>query len=340
MQKPLKILVIMTKKIGDTLLCTPLLSAIKEEHSNADIDFLAKYPASEILERNPDINKIYIINKTPWLKLISEIRKKRYDFIIDLYPTEKTALICALSKCENKIRGYFLRPKLYHRIYNIRPDYYATNQTYAPNRQIKFLEGILFKKVKTFPKMTLILPPDIHDIKKAFFKKYNISSDNLLIGFVPQGSHPLKMWPAESWKRLAELIIQKYSTKAKIFIFIDKNGQDFAKRMCPRDVKNIFIPQCENLTQLSSYISFLNLAVTVCTGTKHIAIALDVPTITIQTITNPNTWHPSGNPKHRLVSAQGLDCLYCDKTICNPATAPCLVNLKPELVFNELTNML
>ena len=237
MQKPLKILVIMTKKIGDTLICTPLLSAIKKEHSNAEIDFLAKYPASEILERNPDINQIYIINKTPWLKLISEIRKKKYDFIIDLYPT-------------------------------------------------------------------------------------------------------LKMWPAENWKRLAELIIQKYSTKAKIFIFIDKNGQDFAKRICPFGAKNIFIPQCENLTQLSSYISFLNLAVTVCTGTKHIAIALNVPTITIQTITNPNTWHPAGNPKHRLVSAQGLDCLYCDKTTCNPMTAPCLLNLKPELVFNELTNLL
>lgn len=340
MQKSLKILVIMTKKIGDTLLCTPLLNKLRNQYPQAQIDMLAKDPAAQILKRNPDISRLHIINKTLFPRLINEIRRQKYQYIIDLYPTETTALISALSGAPNRIRGYFLKKRLYHYIYNIRPDYYAIKEEYTPNRHICLLERILFKDIKSFPPLKLILPPNIERIKNTFFRKYSIRPQDKLIAFIPQGSHPLKMWPPHKWVALANLINRQYKNKVKIFLFTDKNGKKFSDSLSAIGADNIFTPECKNLEILSSFISFMDIAVTVCTGTKHIAVALNIPTITLQTITNPFAWHPIGNPKHTLVSAPNLKCLYCDKTLCNPDCAPCIKNLTPEIVFNQLIRTL
>ncbi|TXI12335.1 MAG: glycosyltransferase family 9 protein, partial [Polynucleobacter sp.] len=53
-----KILIIATRQIGDTLITTPLLSAIKKKWPHAQIDFLGYNNSLHMLTGNQDIDKL------------------------------------------------------------------------------------------------------------------------------------------------------------------------------------------------------------------------------------------------------------------------------------------
>jgi heptosyltransferase III len=53
-----KILIIATRQIGDTLITTPLISAIKKKWPNAQIDFLGYDNSLSMLSGNKDLNNL------------------------------------------------------------------------------------------------------------------------------------------------------------------------------------------------------------------------------------------------------------------------------------------
>ena len=97
MNKPkktvIKILLFKTGAIGDTIMTTPLLRQLREHFPRAEIDYLIGDIASQALEDNPHIDNIMKFNPDiffkrkifAYLKLIKNIRKRKYDciFVLD-----------------------------------------------------------------------------------------------------------------------------------------------------------------------------------------------------------------------------------------------------------------
>jgi ADP-heptose:LPS heptosyltransferase len=85
-----RILIIQFRPFGDVLLATSYLGALRESFPRVDIDFLVKEPYLEVLDKNPYLSNViflpqekgisYILGR---VKLIFEIRKRKYDLIID-----------------------------------------------------------------------------------------------------------------------------------------------------------------------------------------------------------------------------------------------------------------
>ena len=74
--------------MGDILLTTPVLKAIKEKFPDASIDFFIKKKYQEIIRENPVIDKIYSLEneKDRNIKsLLSQVENKKYDYIFDLH---------------------------------------------------------------------------------------------------------------------------------------------------------------------------------------------------------------------------------------------------------------
>ena len=55
----IKILYVQPRGFGDILMSTSIIRALKEKYRDVDVDYVTKDPYKEILEENPDINKIY-----------------------------------------------------------------------------------------------------------------------------------------------------------------------------------------------------------------------------------------------------------------------------------------
>lgn len=93
----LRILVIRFSSIGDIVLTSPVLRAIKKQKPDSVIHYVTKKSYEEVLKHNPYIDKIFLLNNS--LKsLIADLRKEKYDLIIDLHKNLRSARIKSVLK--------------------------------------------------------------------------------------------------------------------------------------------------------------------------------------------------------------------------------------------------
>jgi ADP-heptose:LPS heptosyltransferase len=83
MKSPQKILIIRFSSIGDIVLTSPVVRCLKEQ-SGATIHFVTKKKFAGICESNPYIDKV-ISFESDLDKLIADLKKENYDYIIDLH---------------------------------------------------------------------------------------------------------------------------------------------------------------------------------------------------------------------------------------------------------------
>lgn len=87
-----KILVVRFSSIGDVVLTTSVVRALKKQLKDSEIHFLTKSSFKGIVEFNPNISKIYSIESSV-SEIITELKKEHYDYIIDLHRNTRTAIL-------------------------------------------------------------------------------------------------------------------------------------------------------------------------------------------------------------------------------------------------------
>jgi ADP-heptose:LPS heptosyltransferase len=80
----LKILIIRFSSIGDIVLTTPVVRALKKQLKNAEIHFLVKKQFAGIVENNPYIDKVFTIQQRS-AEVTGELKNEKYDYVIDLH---------------------------------------------------------------------------------------------------------------------------------------------------------------------------------------------------------------------------------------------------------------
>ena len=80
----MKFLILRFSSIGDIVLTTPVIRCLRLQMPEAEIHFLSRQNFRDVLEHNPYINK-NIFYKDDVDEVISELKKEKYDYIIDLH---------------------------------------------------------------------------------------------------------------------------------------------------------------------------------------------------------------------------------------------------------------
>ncbi len=92
MEKPLKILVIRFSSIGDIVLTTPIVRCLHKTFPDAEIHYLTKASLKNIISDNPNIYKFHFY-KNDLKKIIAELKKERFTYIIDLHHNFRTWIV-------------------------------------------------------------------------------------------------------------------------------------------------------------------------------------------------------------------------------------------------------
>ena len=102
-----KILVIQTASIGDVILATPVIEKLHRFYPEARIDFLLKKGCEGLFKGHPFLNEVIAWDKkkkfSSFLPLLSEIRKKKYDVVVDIQRFALTGLLTAFSGSKSTI---------------------------------------------------------------------------------------------------------------------------------------------------------------------------------------------------------------------------------------------
>jgi len=98
--KPVKVLIIRFSSIGDIVLASPVIRCVKEQLPNSEVHFLSKKTFKAVTEANPYIDKFYYFSKD-FNDLLKELKKEKYDYIIDLHKNFRTLKIKKTLKAKS-----------------------------------------------------------------------------------------------------------------------------------------------------------------------------------------------------------------------------------------------
>lgn len=89
---PLKILILRFSSIGDIVLTTPVVRALKTQLPNATIHYCTKKQFATLIEYNPYIDQcMYLENSLN--ALLQQLKREKYDYVIDLHHNLRTRLV-------------------------------------------------------------------------------------------------------------------------------------------------------------------------------------------------------------------------------------------------------
>jgi heptosyltransferase-3 len=308
---PKKILVVQLRRIGDCVLCTPALRALKEQYPNAQIDFLAEYPAEETLRSHPAIRKLWVApmrGLAGFVELARNLRRERYDFVIDFFSNPRSAQFVfftgAKVRAGLKRRGrswaythHFIEEENDHASYavDLRLDMLRLLGISAGSRALDIYSD--------------------HDDREAQAKATHLldSMTGVVVAVATGSANAAKRYPADLTAQTIELL---RASHMEVVLTSGPGEGEFAKRILdklPRPVPHYADARVPELAALYRHCA---LYVGPDSGPKHVAVACGIPTVTIFGPGNPDNWNDKENPKNVVLSAGCSFRPKCDELEC------------------------
>lgn len=286
----MKFLIIQQKRIGDVLTSTILSNNLKKKYPNAEIDYMCYANCVAVLENNPNISNIIILeekvrkNYFSLFQFIFKIRNKKYDAVIDAYSKLETNLITFFSGAKYKIsykKGY---SNMFYN-YNIERQKNGTKSEIglAIINRLRLLEPLISEEISDYKPKIFLTENEIISAKELL-ESYSLKNKKPIFMIGILGSEWYKTYPFERMAELLDYIVA--STDANLlFNYIPKQKEDAQKiyNLCQPETQNriYFDLYANNLRSFLGLLSQCNALIGNEGGSVNMAKALFVPTFSL-----------------------------------------------------------
>jgi len=284
---PTRILIIAIRAIGDVVLITPIISLLKKSYPKGYFAVLVDGPTAEVLANNPSIDRLVIINRAEsqkatcwnrghnWLGLVRDLRKERFDVVLDLFSGPRSAILSFVSGAaarygedfRNRGRGF---------LYNY-PIKILRDGRHLIEQKLDLVGALLGESNLQAGALEIILTDrEKQQGQRLLAKKTNESIRR--IGLIPSAGSNWRVWPYERFVELADVLIDIY--KAEIVLLGGRDDRAVCRligegmRTKPRDLSGQ-----TTLRELIAVLGELDLVISNVTGPMHVASALTKPKV-------------------------------------------------------------
>jgi len=331
--KPLRILVTRLRYLGDVILTTPAVAALKERYPEAEIYYLAERPYADILRENPSLAGVISLAKGARgsLAAVSTLRSLRFSAAIDLFYNPRSAFLLCAAGIPVRVGGSRrMRRRLYTHIFA------APETRSAVGHHLAALKVLDIDADETLPRVYLS-PEEEAAGSDLVEKMIGMKRERaVVIAMHPGGTWPAKRWPRGSFAALARIAREKLG--AKIVLIEGPGEHDITESVASRAGGDISILPPGSLRRAASILASCSAVVANDGGIMHLAVALNVPTVGVFGPTEPDIWFPyEGKGPFSLVTHE-WECAPCHKHVCE---APrCLDGIEPREVLEHLEKVL
>lgn len=263
----MKILILRLSSMGDVVLTTSLLSAIKDKHPHAQIDFVVKEQFAPLLEHHPAISRLHKLGKEPGaLKNLKKVLKtSQYTAILDLHNTFRSFYLkfnCGVPLIRTLSKGYLRRFLLV----TLKCNLYRNKHESIIDRYAHTAVDFADLPIRHAPE--LFIPEDFE--QRAACAQSETPS--LRIVLIPGSAHPTKEWPLNRFAETASILSNRY--KAQIIILGGKPEIKAGKIISERaGGSSLDLTGKTSLMETAAIIKNCDLMLSVDTGCMHIGWA-------------------------------------------------------------------
>jgi ADP-heptose:LPS heptosyltransferase len=319
-----RILVINLKFMGDLLIATPVLRALRAAHPDAYVAVLVRKGYEGVLTGNPDVDERILFDRgqarseriVPRLRrereMLRRLRKGRFDTVLCMHPGDRLCLWSWASGASRRVGtscqplGFLLNrrvpiraPRLDGRDYL---DYY-----FALAAPLALEAG---------SRKTVYVVPE--EARRAVPSKYPAlfaASSRRVVGIHPGASAPARRWPVKRMAEVADRLSGLCGTRT--VVFAGQGDMDTAHEV----LEGVRCPD-KMLVATSSIGEFAaclgQCAVLLCndSGPRHLAAALGVRTVTIMGQKDPRVWGIYSEGDGHWIARKPVACQPCERIEC------------------------
>lgn len=291
----MNILLLQLKRIGDLILTTPAIAAVREKFPEAKITLAVAAGSRELLPAITDVDETLvahgsITDTAAWLR----VARRRYDYCFDFTRTDRSAFVAMLSRARSRVVADHprfraqVRSAAYNKFIDI-----PIGEMHTVDYHLALLDPLGIQNPAQ--KLRLNIPESTLAAADRLLANAGLVPGEFLL-LHPGSARLEKFWEPERWaaiiKRAAEYDIQCVITGARSPLeqahiaeirahcrnrFLDLSGQ-------------------VDLLTLAALIKRARLLTTVDSAPMHLAAATQTPQVALFGPTNPLHWAPRFTP--------------------------------------------
>lgn len=296
------LLLLRLRSIGDTVLMTPCLSALKSWRPDVRLAVGCEPLSAPVLEGHPFLDELIVVPRASRARFLMQLRRRSYDLAVNMHGGTTATLLAAFSgaKLTAGYRGYGLSWLLDLRAPD--PDVIlGRSEIHSVEQQLALLHWLGVPWPGPRPKLVLAVDELAREKIKAELARRGILGDFAVIA--PAAAFDAKRWPSDRFAAVIDYLRQNWGLPAAIMA--GPGQEDIADRTATmaRTRPSVFVGM--SLKEAIALISLSSLFIGNDSGPMHIAAALGRPIVAIFGPSDATIWRPWTDSPHRVVKPAG-----------------------------------
>jgi len=291
----------------------------------------------EIVEGNPYLNELIWYDDgrqlVPFLAMRKEIRRRRFDAVVVVYPRHRLAWLMALAGIPVRIgTGFRFYSFLFNRrVYEHRKD--------AKKHEVEYNIGLLRElgcHATGEPEFVINIPEEVRQRAKVIT---NPAGKNPIVVLHPGSGGSAREWPAERFGALAAELMK--NDHVAVFVTGTDAEVDKVNQVINRtDGKATSLAGKLSIKELAAVLELADLFVANSTGPLHIAAAVGTSVIGIypqHTPMSARRWGPRTELKRVFIPSRPVDCQKC---VVGDRICECMTSIETSAVLEGARDLL
>ncbi|HSS19863.1 MAG TPA: putative lipopolysaccharide heptosyltransferase III [Pyrinomonadaceae bacterium] len=334
-----RILIVRLRSIGDTVLTTPSLFALKRFVPNATVDILLEDWVAPVLDGFPHVNNVITLERSSTAsraRVARQLRANRYDVVYNLHGGTTATLLTRATGAKHRV-GYktYQYARLHNELSPSSASLWGREKTHSVEQQLALL-GWTGVPVSDRPPTQLAVTPEADAaVAKRLQRAQLIDREFAVIH--PAAAFATKQWAANNFAKVADdlrsrgLAVVAIATADQKEIIADLNHSAAVPVV---DFTDFSLPQ------LTALLRRARLFVGNDSGIAHMAAAVRTPAVVIFGSSNTAHWRPWAQNAAEVVLEE-MECQPCHGYFCEKFAEPeCIKRVPVERVVAAVERVL
>jgi len=330
--------VIRLRSIGDTVLCTPALRAIRDQLPQSEIHVLLEDWVAPLLEGLPHIDSVISVGRSlrGRLATVKQLRKARYDAVINLHGGTTSTFLTRASGARIRIGyGHYQYSSLYSHIFPTASQFWGAEKTHSVEQQLALL-GYSGIAVRDRPQLELPHDPAADASIKKRLNALGITDQPIAL-LHPCASSFTKQWAASGFAAVADHLADRGISAVAVGTPGERDTLDrfrLAARAPTVEFEDLDLREITSLARMAGV--FLGND----SGIAHIAAAVGTPPAVLFGSSNRAHWTPWTKAPSRVIFKE-FECQPCPGYECKVFGEPrCIEEISVEDVIKAVDELI